>query len=48
LERFKEHGLSFHDALVAAVMKRLGIYRAFAFDRHFWLFGFEVLPGRTR
>ncbi|MBM4036055.1 MAG: type II toxin-antitoxin system VapC family toxin [Planctomycetes bacterium] len=48
LERFREHRLSFHDALIAAVMKRVGIYRTFAFDRHFWLFGFEVLPGRTR
>jgi predicted nucleic acid-binding protein len=48
LVRFKEHPLSFHDALVAAVMKRIGIFRTFAFDHHFWLLGFEVLPGRTR
>lgn len=48
LVRFREHKLSFHDALFAAVMKRKGIYRAFAFDYHFWLFGFEVMPGPTR
>ena len=48
LVRFCEHKLSFHDALFAAVMKRIGIYKAFTFDHHFWLFGFEVLPGRTR
>jgi predicted nucleic acid-binding protein len=48
LVRFHEHKLSFHDALFAAVMKRIGIYRAFTFDRHFFLFGFEVLPGPVR
>ena len=47
LVRLRDHGLSFHDALAAAVMKRLGIYRMFSFDHHFFLFGFEVLPGRT-
>jgi predicted nucleic acid-binding protein len=45
LARFKEHDLSFHDALLAMVMKRLGGYRVFTFDHHFYLFGFEVLPG---
>lgn len=45
LERFWDHPLSFHDALCAVVMKRMGIYRAFTFDRHFYCFGFEVLPG---
>ena len=48
LERFREHELSFHDALMAVVMKRLGIYRVFAFDHHFGYFGFEILPGSTR
>lgn len=48
LARFSDHKLSFHDALFAAVMKRIGIYRAFSFDYHFCLFGFEVLPGPTR
>jgi predicted nucleic acid-binding protein len=44
LQRYSEHDMSFHDALCAAVMKRVGIYRAFTFDRHFLYFGFEVLP----
>jgi predicted nucleic acid-binding protein len=48
LVRLQEHTLSFHDALCAAVMKRVGIYRIFTFDHHFWSFGFEVLPGPTR
>jgi len=38
----------FHDALCASVMKREGIYRVFTFDKHFWSFGFEVLPGATQ
>lgn len=48
LEFLKDHKLSFHDALLAAAMKRLGVYRVFAFDYHFWHLGFEVLPGSTR
>ena len=45
LERFSEHAISFHDALCAAVMRRLGIYRVFTFDKDYWVMGFEVLPG---
>jgi len=45
LRKYAEHAISFHDALCAAVMLRLGIYRIFAFDRHFSILGFEVLPG---
>jgi len=48
LKRYADHIISFHDALCAAVMKRVGIYRAFTFDHHFYNFGFEVLPGTTR
>lgn len=44
---FEDQDLSFHDALLAAVMMRIGAYRIFAFDHHFWSFGFEVVPGRT-
>ncbi|MGH2396796.1 MAG: type II toxin-antitoxin system VapC family toxin [bacterium] len=45
LERYSKHSLSFHDALCAAVMKRIGIYRVFTFDRDFAVLGFEILPG---
>lgn len=48
LERFKEHDISFHDALLGAVMKRIGVYRVLTFDHHFYCWGFEVLPGITR
>jgi len=47
LERYSDHDLSFHDALCVSVMKKFGIYRAFSFDRHFYIFGFEVFPGGT-
>lgn len=48
LQKYQEHRISFHDALCAAVMKRIGIYRVFSFDKDFWIFGFEVLPGSVR
>ncbi len=44
LSRYEEHTLSFHDALCAAIMLRYGIYRVFAFDKHFATLGFEVFP----
>jgi predicted nucleic acid-binding protein len=47
LEKYSDQKLSFHDALCAAVMMREGIFRVFSFDRDFWVFGFEVLPGMT-
>jgi len=45
LERYSDQPISFHDALCATVMKRVGIYKVFTFDRHFYSFGFEVFPG---
>lgn len=45
LERYSEHAISYHDALCAAAMKRLGILRIFTFDRDFAVMGFEVFPG---
>ncbi|MGO8813250.1 MAG: type II toxin-antitoxin system VapC family toxin [Terriglobia bacterium] len=47
LEKYHDQTLSFHDALCAVVMIREGIYKIFSFDRDFWIFGFEVLPGTT-
>lgn len=47
LEKYAEHSISFHDALCAVVMKKVGIYKVFTFDKHFWTFGFEVVPGQT-
>lgn len=44
LKRYSEHSLSFHDALCAAVMKRIGIYRVFTFEKDFAVLGFETLP----
>ena len=45
LNRYSDHRLSFHDALCAAAMKRLGIAKVFTFDRDFAVLGFMVLPG---
>lgn len=44
LEKFAEHALSFHDALCAAAMFRLGIYKIFTFDKDFLIMGFEIFP----
>jgi len=45
LKRYADQCLSFHDALCAAAMKRLGIAKVFTFDRDFDTLGFVVLPG---
>jgi len=45
LEQYSDQKLSFHDALCAAVMQRIEAYRVFAFDKHFWIMGLEMLPG---
>lgn len=48
LQQYNEHKISFHDALCASVMIKNGIYKVFTFDRHFYIFGFEVYPGPYR
>jgi predicted nucleic acid-binding protein len=45
LAKYADHALSFHDALCAAMMLRLGIYKIFSFDSDFLILGFEVIPG---
>ncbi len=45
LEQFADKRLSFADAANFATMRRLGIDRAFTFDRDFRDCGFEMLPG---
>jgi predicted nucleic acid-binding protein len=49
LELFRKFGdqqVSFTDCVSFALMKRSGIARAFAFDRHFVHAGFELWPVR--
>ena len=48
LERYHDQTFSFHDALCAATMIRVGLYRIFSFDSHFWSMGFQVEPGVTK
>lgn len=49
IQRHHDQAYSFHDALCAVVMKRVGIPNIFTFDKHFWTMGlgFTVLPGPT-
>lgn len=44
LTKYESVDLSFHDALLAAVSKRLGVGRVFGFDTEFRAIGFELLP----
>jgi predicted nucleic acid-binding protein len=47
LQRYADQVLSFQDALCAAVMRRMGIFKVFTFDSDFWTMGFQVIPGVT-
>jgi predicted nucleic acid-binding protein len=46
VQRYSDHRISFHDALCAAAMKRIGIAKVFTFDRDFAVLGFITLPGQ--
>jgi predicted nucleic acid-binding protein len=43
LDRYDDKDFSLVDAMSFAVMDRLGIRRAFAFDRHFSQYGFQLV-----
>jgi uncharacterized protein len=44
LRQYREQEFSYADAVSVAVMRRLGITDAFAFDRHFATAGFTRVP----
>lgn len=48
LERYDTAGFSFTDCVSFAVMQSLGISKAFAFDSHFDVLGFECLRPDTK
>lgn len=45
LTKYTDQRLSFHDAHCGATMLRAGIYKIFTFDKDFFTFGFELVPG---
>lgn len=44
LQQYRDHGLSYTDAVSFAAMKKRSITRAFGFDQHFLTAGFELIP----
>jgi hypothetical protein len=42
LGRYCDQIISFHDALCVALMKRIGIFRIFTFDKHFRTLGYQL------
>ena len=48
MEKFADQRIGLVDCVSITLMRRHGIKRAFAFDRHFRLAGFELWPGEAR
>lgn len=48
LVKYREHRFSYTDAVSFAVMGEFGIDEAFAFDRHFLIAGFKIIPTGAR
>lgn len=44
IEVFSDQSFTFADAINFSLMKRKGILKAFAFDKHYSIFGFEKIP----
>jgi predicted nucleic acid-binding protein len=44
LAKYKDQDFSYTDAVSFAIMHRMGIKKAFCFDRHFMAAGFEKIP----
>ncbi|HHY98920.1 MAG TPA: type II toxin-antitoxin system VapC family toxin [Firmicutes bacterium] len=47
LRKYGDHPLSYTDAVSFTLMEDRGITKAFAFDRHFQIAGFQILPGNS-
>jgi predicted nucleic acid-binding protein len=43
IQTYQDRSFSYTDATSFAVMERLGIQRAFAFDKHFEQYGFDLI-----
>lgn len=46
-EKFSDQRVSYTDCISFVLMRRKGIHRAFAFDRHFADAGFQVWPAQA-
>ncbi len=44
MEKYRDQGSNFTDSLSFALMERLGMATAFAFDKHFEIHGFTTVP----
>ncbi len=44
LQQYRDHDFSYTDAVSFAVMRKIGVDRAFGFDRHFLAAGFSLIP----
>lgn len=44
IQKFSDHVISFADAVNFAIMKRIGIAKAFAFDKDYTIVGFDRIP----
>ena len=47
LKKFKDEKISYTDAVSFQIMKDKNIKDAFAFDKHFRIIGFNLLPGAS-
>jgi len=43
--KYSDHEFSFTDCTSFALMRKLGLNKAFTFDKHFVIAGFEIYPG---
>lgn len=44
ISKFSDQQFTFYDAINFAIMKRVGIFKAFTFDHHYSVFGFQKIP----
>ena len=43
INRYSDQSITFTDAIVMSIMKRIGIQKVLSFDHHFWILNFTVI-----